>query len=208
MQGKFDSQVFEILNSCKVIMDISFEDLVNKIMISFHNVKCIFLDQLCLDKIEFYKHIEKNICKNNYDAFLKQIKKDILEFNDYNSKLLTDLYDILNFSASLLSRLKNLSKQQIVDENFKIYKLKNGSYNDAWSMNGRFGIFYDMHRKVVRLYNICYKDIKNSSEANRLYSDSINDTIIDLLNYCVFLIVALENQEFSLFNVKGNDLYE
>ena len=67
-------------------------------------------------------------------------------------------------------------------------------------MNGLFGIFYDLHRKAVRVYNII--DDCQKSEINWRKHERMEDTLCDIILYCTMMSVASKQEDIFLFGTK------
>ena len=93
-----------------------------------------------------------------------------------------------------------VNEQNIDKKCWELYLHKNMQYGDAWYMNGLFGIFYDLHRKAVRVYNII--DDCQKSEINWRKHERMEDTLCDIILYCTMMSVALKQEDIFLFGTK------
>lgn len=63
---------------------------------------------------------------------------------------------------------------------------KNDSYGDAWHKRGSYGIYTELERKVFRFNNVVQHKLEVKND------ESIEDTLMDTLNYITFFIICLK----------------
>ena len=80
--------------------------------------------------------------------------------------------------------------EEIVKEMLELYKAKNSDYGDSFGDTyHKLGLISAVTRisdKVNRLQSLCTKEQK-------IYDESIRDTLIDLANYAVMTIIEMED---------------
>lgn len=199
MNRRFDKQIYKFLFT-EPTMHMEEENIqkcIQNILNNFSCVKSVFLEILCVDKLEFIEFIDKQYSKSKNICFLKSLQQECLNYkkdDGYLSNLLDEMLCQLKVLAIKIIRLDYLN---VAEKCWTIYLKKNSQYNDAWYTNGTFGIFYDLHRKMIRLQNIA---VNMKSCCEKASDNELFDTIIDSINYCIFLRVTLSCGKVSLFS--------
>ena len=91
--------------------------------------------------------------------------------------------------------------KMITDAMYEMYVAKNHDYGDSFSnLFGKFGIISATVRigdKFNRLVSLC--------ASNALVADeSIEDTLLDLANYCIMTVIELEKRKTTINKRKLN----
>ena len=92
-------------------------------------------------------------------------------------------------------RIKEMKKNQerfnkILKEASELRWNKYLCYGDSYKKFGTFGLAIKINDKSERLFNV----IKNNDLAKLIKDESLRDTVIDLLNYCVLFIDLLDEE--------------
>lgn len=199
--GKYDDLILKELKACEITIFLSEVETINNILCNFSFIKNIFFNKLCIDKKEALSELKNN----KYVYSLKNINSELSEFQDIKVQLVKKLSNVLNGIASVIYKFFDLNKTEIISICWCLYNEKNTAYNDGWYMNGFFGVFYDLHRKMQRLSTIFKNRNELFNNKNTVKIETLKDTLIDALNYSVFLIIALKQPEFYLFYIKEED---
>jgi len=98
------------------------------------------------------------------------------------------------------------SEQELLfmDKKYKqIRKIRHSKIKDYGGLKyysfGLIGIFFDISRKFYRLKNLIYNQKKfHYSEIEEHCKEPLEDTIMDLINYCFMLLheIELEKKEY------------
>jgi len=190
--GKFDKRFKEIIASFK---ELGVErGTLGCYFDSFITVRDVFFERARVHKFA----ISQNLTAN---SIMQQS-----ECSNICYTMISKLHIMINNVKTLLCESLSISQQDVVDICWKLYLSKNSQYGDAWYMNGSFGVFYDLHRKSVRLYEMA---LTSQITGEKLSSNSsFENTIIDTINYCTMLIIAIESCEIHLFEATGACIFE
>ncbi len=193
--GKFDSEIHTLLFDSKNIkLDESTK--FTTFFESFYIIKDIFLNELCVEKSVFLEEIKRKLEGLELEHWIQenQEKREMI-----HEILLISIEHMLYASKCILKDII-VNEQNIDKKCWELYLHKNMQYGDAWYMNGLFGIFYDLHRKAVRVYNII--DDCQKSEINWRKHERMEDTLCDIILYCTMMSVALKQEDIFLFGTK------
>ncbi len=193
--GKFDSEIHTLLFDSKNIkLDESTK--FTTFFESFYIIKDIFLNELCVEKSVFLEEIKRKLEGLELEHRIQenQEKREMI-----HEILLISIEHMLYASKCILKDII-VNEQNIDKKCWELYLHKNMQYGDAWYMNGLFGIFYDLHRKAVRVYNII--DDCQKSEINWRKHERMEDTLCDIILYCTMMSVALKQEDIFLFGTK------
>lgn len=87
--------------------------------------------------------------------------------------------------------------QEVLDELHEIFVAKNSDYgNSATHTFNAYGVLaylVRMEDKMARLRSL----VSKADDARRVRSESVEDTLMDLANYCVMAVMDLRKQEES-----------
>ena len=193
--GKFDSEIHTLLFDSKNIkLDESTK--FTTFFESFYIIKDIFLNELCVEKSVFLEEIKRKLEGLELEHRIQenQEKREMI-----HEILLISIEHMLYASKCILKDII-VNEQNIDKKCWELYLHKNMQYGDAWYMNGLFGIFYDLHRKAVRVYNII--DDCQKSELIWRKHERMEDTLCDIILYCTMMSVALKQEDIFLFGTK------
>ena len=190
--GKFDSEIHTLLFDSKNIK----LDESTKFTTFFESFYIIFLNELCVEKSVFLEEIKRKLEGLELEHWIQenQEKREMI-----HEILLISIEHMLYASKCILKDII-VNEQNIDKKCWELYLHKNMQYGDAWYMNGLFGIFYDLHRKAVRVYNII--DDCQKSEINWRKHERMEDTLCDIILYCTMMSVALKQEDIFLFGTK------
>lgn len=87
---------------------------------------------------------------------------------------------------SLLQEMPDLG--EVFLQALELAKAKNESYGDAWRKRGYMGNLARVLNKSDRLQNMMWQDNGDAPEA---FSESVEDTLIDLINISAFMYINL-----------------
>lgn len=197
--GKYDEKIisrlskdYEISNNC-----LQFDEIVELILKEFSEIKKIFMEDFCADKLKFITLVEKNLTEDNLNEFIEKTKRHLkILRSDPNQGVKKNTVAIENYCKLLLEKYKKISYSECWIICWDLYYEKNRVYQDVWTKNGLFGVFYDLYRKIARLENIYRNNCKEI--IINLRNESLEDTIYDLVNYSVFLNVVLNDENMTL----------
>jgi len=197
--GKYDCQLKEIIHT-SINEENTSTNLLSIYFDSFVTVRDIFFDEFFFDKYSFLQELTDGVLNDDFDNMLKYEKA-------YWSNIINSmLHKMIQSVKMILYKGLLIPHKEITEKCWEIYTTKNTHYGDAWFMNGSFGVFYDLHRKSARLFEMvstCQtKGTKLSS------NNAIVDTLIDIINYCSMLMVAISSDEILLFQTIGKTKIE
>lgn len=182
----YDNEDKEIIEKSN-LLNVYFDSFIKLREIFFNDIFLlgnVFLNKQCLDI--------KKVCKKNSDNELCVYENDVYKYISLISSRL------LNTAKKIACYALKKTYCDISYECWNLYIKKNKEYGDAWAMNGIFGIFYDLHRKSVRLYEMATYCKNNRGRLCDKYE--ITNTIIDIINYCSMFILAINSNEIFLFD--------
>ena len=83
-------------------------------------------------------------------------------------------------SLIILSKLKNITIESIIESNRELFEKKNADYGNSFADFELIGVIVRLNDKINRILNL------GEDAANKMQIDEkIEDTINDLYNYCV-----------------------
>jgi hypothetical protein len=201
--GKYDCQLKKVIYTPLDISNIDCGTCLSEFFDSFISIRDIFLNEYCLDRYSLSQEL----------PFLKEkifdrAECEELQYNKsyWNNIIVVGLQKMIVCVKNILSTMLSISFEEIDDKCWELYVTKNLQYGDAWFMNGAFGVFYDLHRKSARLYEISLNCILKSERLSA--NVSIVDTLIDLVNYCAMLFVVVNSSDVLLFQTIGKNKIE
>ena len=83
-------------------------------------------------------------------------------------------------SLTILSKLKSIPSETIIDDNTKLFERKNADYGNSFVDFELIGIIVRLNDKINRILNL-----GETAPESMLVDEKIEDTINDLYNYCV-----------------------
>lgn len=121
---------------------------------------------------------------------IKDIKVEIKRLMKTYSYDMIQTEQCLKIVECLAMSIKHLAINELsidlnnfIDIAYKKQAEKNAYYGDIWYKRGLIGVCRDMGRKIVRFKNFNLMVTENPED--------VLDNLIDLLNYCVFYIVLV-----------------
>ena len=96
------------------------------------------------------------------------------------SSIFQTLYNIGILSINYLGCLKRVDKEELMNENFELFRKKNRDYGDSFEDYELIGILVRINDKVNRMLTL----LESRREAS-VMDEKIEDTINDLYNYCI-----------------------
>lgn len=60
---------------------------------------------------------------------------------------------------------------------------------------GAAGEFVQVHRKYKRLKNLVWENDPENLEVSGIYRDTLRDTLLDMINYCIIMLIVLEGDK-------------
>lgn len=128
----------------------------------------------------------------SYLTELREIKTEMLEnlsvsissiqiINQTQTRTLKDcLIKMATNSLTILSKLKSIPSETIIDDNTKLFERKNADYGNSFVDFELIGIIVRLNDKINRILNL-----GETAPESMLVDEKIEDTINDLYNYCV-----------------------
>ncbi|MGL5594665.1 MAG: hypothetical protein ACRDDH_12070 [Cetobacterium sp.] len=173
----------KILKSSIIEENLVKENKIEIIYNEFQRIKIHAFRNFDFDIEKLCMAIEKNEIKK-----IKELLENNSKFILSKKELEISINRILTTLLFFIQERFKLSKNKILLIGYKIHRQKNYIYNDGWYHMGKLGVIYDANRKVERLVSL--------DDTTKFKSiDSLFDTCIDLVNYCVLFLVALNFNE-------------
>ena len=136
------------------------------------------LEKLLLIKFEKDKEQQKKLFNNLISE---------LQNNESNVNEITGLLNTIISNALSMSRtLCGIEEREMLDKVWMLYQEKNRFYGDIWYSRRETGLCLDMGRKIVRIEGFMNRSHEHTSR------ETIYDTMLDLVNYCILMKVYLQ----------------
>ena len=125
--------------------------------------------------------------KKNKSNYITCLQNNTYEITIHNTDILYEtLFNIALLSLNILNIQKNELKSKIKQTNRDLFIKKNSDYGNSYKDFGLIGILVRLNDKINRILTLEYKKTE-------VMSESIEDSINDLYNYCIIgLMYKLE----------------
>lgn len=125
--------------------------------------------------------IEIEISKN------KEMRELLIDIHSFTI-LIIALYDISNADIEENPFILFNKYEEIQEKTLKIFEKKNADYGDAFAIYGTIGVLVRMGDKFLRIQSL----IKKTDYKGNVIDESINDTLLDLVNYAAMAVMLLD----------------
>lgn len=125
--------------------------------------------------------IEIEISKN------KEMRELLIDIHSFTI-LIIALYDISNADIEENPFILFNKYEEIQEKTLKIFEKKNEDYGDAFAIYGTIGVLVRMGDKFLRIQSL----IKKTDYKGNVIDESINDTLLDLVNYAAMAVMLLD----------------
>lgn len=175
---KWDEKIKEIIK-----LDYDINKCVNILAINNENHKLTH-DIIELQKSEDKEKIALLVKKIALNCILEKTNEYACSLGDIN---------LLLSSLTVISKEKietedpNKYIDIVINKNRELMIDKNKNYGSSWSIMRPIGIADIIHVKIHRIDSLI------SGEKNNF--ESINDSLEDILNYCIFLLIMMEKEK-------------
>lgn len=187
--GKFDNEVKSIYHTYDTIELSSDMELLEEKNHAFAKLLMIIKDyrSRLIDKRELLSYFEQIQSSDNINNTIENIRSKIMKDVVPEHQLLSLLYTAAKSILSMTVYLTGKSTNEILDELYSLYMVKNTSYGDTWYGRGSYGIYTELERKVYRLNRVISEEQLSCNDY-----ETIEDTLKDTLNYITFFIICIK----------------
>lgn len=184
--GLYDAEIKKSLFDCGVTESSNVKTMLNSIINAYTEMKSKLIVEIPLQDlmkklldIKYADTIEKQT--EHFEKLLCD-----LEEHQYTQNQILRLLDIIRVnSVGAIQVSCNMEKEEILNKVWKLYQEKNDFYGDIWYNRKESGLCLDMGRKIVRIQGFVDNSLEEST------SESMFDTLLDLINYCNLMNVYL-----------------
>ena len=132
------------------------------------------------NKVEWIKR------KNKLHSFITEKTKTSINIS--TNKLGLELCIIASNSLYQIQELKGMEPQEILTYCFETFKAKNENYGSSYEDFGIIGLLIRMNDKLNRIISL------ENGEHDKV-NEKKEDTLMDLLNYCVISVIVISGDE-------------
>lgn len=184
--GKYDKEVKKIYNTYKPETVTSHDEFLKNNKNVFSNLVSVIKEYRSryIPKSKVIQYLDEIENAGDYKKVIDDIRNNILEETISVETILAKLYDSANIILTMVSFISEKNTQEILENIYSLYLKKNDSYGDAWHKRGSYGIYTELERKVFRFNNVVQHKLEVKND------ESIEDTLMDTLNYITFLLYA------------------
>lgn len=186
--GKYDKEVKKIYNTYKPETVTSHDEFLKNNKNVFSNMVSVIKEYRSryIPKSKVIQYLDEIENAGDYKKVIDDIRNNILEETISVETILAKLYDSANIILAMVSFISEKNTQEILENIYSLYLKKNDSYGDAWHKRGSYGIYTELERKVFRFNNVVQHKLEVKND------ESIEDTLMDTLNYITFFIICLK----------------
>ncbi len=184
--GLYDTEIKKKLFDVEIIGLSNTKIMLNNIINAYTEMKSKLIVEIPLQDLLRMLHDIKyaDTMEKQIELFEKLLCD--LEEHQYNKNRILKLLNIIMANAIRIIQVScNIEKKEILNKVWKLYKEKNNFYGDIWYNRKESGLCLDMGRKIVRIQGFVDNFLGEST------TESMFDTLLDLVNYCNLMYVYL-----------------
>ena len=87
--------------------------------------------------------------------------------------------------------------KSLCDELNKIYEQKNNDYGDSFSRTFKLLGIISAVTRITDKYNRLVELSKKSEEERKVKDETIEDTLLDMANYCMMTVIELRRNKYD-----------